>query len=136
MNGNIKKNINRIIDFFLLVVGLCILFAMGREIIQIVLTLFNGLDQKIMTHLISQILTFFLLFEFLIMILRYIEENHHIPLRYLIYISITAVLRQIISSHDDPLNVLFMSISILVLMVTLLVMRYTKYPEKFHLRKK
>ncbi len=35
--------------------------------------------------IMQEIISFFMLFEFIMMILRYIQEGHHIPIRYLIF---------------------------------------------------
>ena len=43
----------------------------------------------------------------------------HFPLRYFIYIGVTAIIRLIILYHDDPMHTLLFSLSILVLLVAL-----------------
>ncbi|EGF47995.1 phosphate-starvation-inducible protein PsiE, partial [Lacticaseibacillus rhamnosus MTCC 5462] len=57
----------------------------------------------------------FMLFEFVIMLIRYIEEGHHIPIRYLILISMTAILRQLLVLHDRGTETLLLTLAILVL---------------------
>ena len=63
--------------------------------------------------IMQEIISFFMLFEFIMMILRYIQEGHHIPIRYLILICLTAILRQLMVAHGDGLQTLLLSLSIL-----------------------
>ena len=70
----------------------------------------------------QEIISFFMLFEFIMMILRYIQEGHHIPIRYLILICLTAILRQLMVAHGDGLQTLLLSLSILLLVVVLFIL--------------
>ncbi len=70
-------------------------------------------------EILGSIVTWFLYFEFLALIAKYYQSGLHFPLRYFIYIGITAIVRLIILYHDDPMHTLIFSISILVLVVAL-----------------
>ena len=69
--------------------------------------------------LIEGIVIYFLYFEFIVLIAKYFQAHHHFPLRYFIYIGVTAVLRLIIVDHDNPIATLVYSFAILVLVVAL-----------------
>lgn len=71
------------------------------------------------SEILGSIVTWFLYFEFLALIAKYYQSGLHFPLRYFIYIGITAIVRLIILYHDDPMHTLIFSISILVLVVAL-----------------
>jgi Flp pilus assembly protein TadB len=47
------------------------------------------------------------------------ETGFHFPLRYFVYIGITAIVRLIIVDHKSPLDVLIYSAAILLLVITL-----------------
>nr|WP_264757469.1 phosphate-starvation-inducible PsiE family protein [Klebsiella pneumoniae] len=51
--------------------------------------------------------------------LKYFESGFHFPLRYFVYIGITAIVRLIIVDHESPLAVLIYSAAILILVITL-----------------
>lgn len=70
-------------------------------------------------EILGSIVTWFLYFEFLALIAKYYQSGLHFPLRYFIYIGVTAIVRLIILYHDDPMNTLIFSVSILVLVVAL-----------------
>lgn len=69
----------------------------------------------------EELLVFFLYFEFIALIVKYFKTNFHFPLRYFIYIGITAVIRLIIVDHDDAKNTFWWSIAILVMVGSLLI---------------
>ena len=79
-----------------------------------------------LTLLIDEIATLFILLEVILMLLRYIKEGHHIPVRYLILISITAILRELLLAHGNGTNSLLLSISILVLVGVLFILEKVK----------
>ncbi|OUO88633.1 hypothetical protein B5F40_12320 [Gordonibacter sp. An230] len=70
-------------------------------------------------EILGSIVTWFLYFEFLALIAKYYQSGLHFPLRYFIYIGITAIIRLIILYHDDPVHTLIFSVSILVLLLAL-----------------
>ncbi|MGM7636657.1 phosphate-starvation-inducible protein PsiE [Bacillus sp. Hm123] len=74
---------------------------------------------------LANILIFFLYFEFIAMIVKYFKEEYHFPLRYFLYIGITAMIRLIIVDHDDPLHTLFYSLVILILIVSYFILNFT-----------
>ena len=69
--------------------------------------------------LIEGIVIYFLYFEFIALIVKYFESGYHFPLRYFIYIGITAIIRLIIVDHENPIDTLIYSAAILLLVVTL-----------------
>ncbi|MBS4192019.1 phosphate-starvation-inducible protein PsiE [Bacillus sp. FJAT-49705] len=84
-----------------------------------------GSDSNDYKLFLTNILIFFLYFEFISMIVKYFKENYHFPLRYFIYIGITAMVRLIIVDHDNPLYTLLYSLVILVLIIGYYIMHIT-----------
>ena len=76
-------------------------------------------DQGNYQRFVEGILVFFLYFEFVALIVKYFKNNYHFPLRYFIYIGITAIIRLIIVQHDDPKSVLIWAGAILLLVISL-----------------
>ncbi|EAG3487399.1 phosphate-starvation-inducible protein PsiE, partial [Listeria monocytogenes] len=69
----------------------------------------------------QDILTFFLYFEFIALIIKYFEAQYHFPLRYFIYIGITAIIRFIILDHSSAVSTLILSGAILLLVMALFI---------------
>ena len=69
--------------------------------------------------LMEHVVIWFLYFEFIALICKYFQSNLHFPLRYFIYISITAIIRLIIIDHSKPSDTLYYATSILMLVFAL-----------------
>jgi protein PsiE len=101
-------------SLILLAAVLCILMA--REIFHFIEFILIT-DTPDFQHFLEQILVFFLYFEFISMIVKYFRENYHFPMRYFLYIGITAMIRLIIVDHDDPYKTLLHALVILILIL-------------------
>ena len=121
---NFSKKISNlflwIMNIGLLTVGILLSFGLLIELKEIVVEGMKFItDTGNYQHFIEEILVFFLYFEFVALIVKYFKNNYHFPLRYFIYIGITAIVRLIIVEHDDPKSVLIWSGSILLLVISL-----------------
>jgi protein PsiE len=107
-------------SLILLAIPLCVL--LGKEIIYFIrFSFFNhGIDSYY--NLVERILIFFLYFEFIGMIVRYFQESYHFPIRYFLYIGITAMIRLIIVYHENPVHTLLYACAILVLIISFFIM--------------
>ena len=121
---NFSKKISNlflwIMNIGLLTVGILLSFGLLIELKEIVVEGMKFItDTGSYRHFIEEILVFFLYFEFVALIVKYFKNNYHFPLRYFIYIGITAIVRLIIVEHDDPKSVLIWSGAILLLVISL-----------------
>ncbi|WP_025729043.1 phosphate-starvation-inducible protein PsiE [Atopobacter phocae] len=128
-----RKNINRfekmvsyIMDIMLGFLVLVVLVVMAEAIYDITLHVVPLPSMDHVEVLIEEIATLFILLEIVLMLVRYVKEGHHIPVRYLILISITAILRELLLEHGGGLETVFLSISILVLVFVLFVLEKLK----------
>jgi len=76
---------------------------------------------------LESILIFFLYFEFITMIVKYFKEDYHFPIRYFIYVGITAMTRLIIVEHHNPTDTLLFTIVILILIIGYFIMNLTPH---------
>lgn len=120
-----------VLNFTLFSIGIVLTVAVLNTAFYIV-TLIPGLftTDVAYTTFLEEIINFFLFFEFLSLVVKYFKNNFHFPLRYFIYIGITAIIRLIIVSHESSLDLFLWSAAILVLVISLvLVVRYGKEPN-------
>ncbi|MBM7689601.1 phosphate-starvation-inducible protein PsiE [Enterococcus ureilyticus] len=120
--GIMKKYVNLVLDIVLGVLAVLILIFMIRQLIDISTFIAKPMTPKNLSIVMQEVVAFFMLFEFIMMVIRYIQEGHHIPIRYLILICITAILRQLMVIHGDAIQTLLLSVSILSLVIVLFVL--------------
>lgn len=100
----------------LILLGLILSYFLYRELYFLVS---DALHENQNDHeILGKVLVFFLYFGFISIIVKYFSENYHFPLRYLLYIGITATIRFIVVNRDYALETFFLSLVILVLMVS------------------
>lgn len=121
-----EKAISTVVDILLAVLIIVVVIVMGEGIINMIMHVIPLNNVSELTLLIDEIATLFILSEVILMLLRYIKEGHHIPVRYLILISITAILRELLLAHGNGTNSLLLSISILVLVGVLFILEKVK----------
>lgn len=108
---------------------LCILMA--KEVFHFI-EFIGTSDATNFQHFLEQILVFFLYFEFISMIVKYFRENYHFPMRYFLYIGITAMIRLIIVDHDNPFNTLLHAFVILTLTLSYYIINKTPSRKSFN----
>jgi len=121
-----EKAISTIVDILLALLIVVVVIVMGEGIFNIVMHVIPLNNVSELTLLIEEIATLFILLEVILMLLRYIKEGHHIPVRYLILISITAILRELLLAHGNGTNSLLLSLSILILVGVLFILEKVK----------
>ncbi len=121
-----EKILYSIVNVFLFILALLIIAYMARDLIGAFNLIMTPYDQRSLEDISGYILSFFMLFEFIVMIVKYIEDAHDIPIKYLVIISITAILRQLLVVHNDGLQTLLLTVSTLVLAVVLYLLELTK----------
>lgn len=96
----------------------CLIYLLINETITFIQYIFSA--KKYTSYkLVESIIVYFLYFEFIALIIKYFKSNYHFPLRYFIYIGITALIRLIIVSHEEPMETLLYAGAILVLVIAL-----------------
>ena len=107
----------------LLAIALCILLV--REIFYIMSVSILTPGIRVQYQFLERILMFFLYFEFIALIVKYFQEEYHFPIRYFLYIGITAMIRLIIVKHENALYTLFFSTAVLMLIISFYIMNAT-----------
>ncbi|MCZ4059555.1 phosphate-starvation-inducible protein PsiE [Pantoea sp. LMR881] len=103
----------------LVILAIILVVFLGKETIHLANVLLNTGEQASSYLLVEGIVIYFLYFEFIALIVKYFQSGYHFPLRYFVYIGITAIIRLIIVDHKNPFDTLCYSAAILLLVVTL-----------------
>jgi protein PsiE len=111
-----------VLNVALILLAIAITILLVKELIDIITnSLFNEGNTSRLEFL-NNILVFFLYFEFIAMIVKYFQEDYHFPIRYFLYIGITALIRLIVVYHESALNTLFFCGAILLLVICYFIM--------------
>ncbi|MBG6242061.1 MAG: phosphate-starvation-inducible protein PsiE [Candidatus Symbiopectobacterium sp. Dall1.0] len=115
----VAKMLQTILNIGLLLLATILVIFLMKETFHLAQVLLISSEQDSSFQLIEGIVIYFLYFEFIVLIVKYFQSGYHFPLRYFVYIGITAIIRLIIVDHKDPLDTLAYAAAILVLVVTL-----------------
>ncbi|RFA34927.1 phosphate-starvation-inducible protein PsiE [Virgibacillus dokdonensis] len=113
-----------VLNVSLIILAIVLSILLVKELILFGTILLEG-DTTDYQLFLANVLLFFLYFEFVAMIVKYFKENYHFPLRYFLYIGITAMIRLIIVEHDNALDTLFYALVILILIIGYFIMNLT-----------
>lgn len=114
----VSSILQTVLNLGLLSLGLILVIFLGKETLHLADVLFSPL-QASKYELVEGLVVYFLYFEFIALIVKYFQSGYHFPLRYFIYIGITAIVQLIIVDHKAPMDVLIYSGAILLLVITL-----------------
>ncbi|MBG6243667.1 phosphate-starvation-inducible protein PsiE [Candidatus Symbiopectobacterium sp. 'North America'] len=115
----VAKMLQTILNIGLLLLATILVIFLMKETFHLAQVLLSSSEKDSSFQLIEGIVIYFLYFEFIALIVKYFQSGYHFPLRYFVYIGITAIIRLIIVDHKDPLDTLAYAAAILVLVVTL-----------------
>jgi len=107
-----------VLNLGLLGLGVFLMVFLGKDTLDLAHVLFSP-ERVSKYKLVEGLVVYFLYFEFIALIVKYFESGFHFPLRYFVYIGITAIVRLIIIDHESPMAVLIYSAAILILVITL-----------------
>ena len=95
MKEVISKILQGVLNVALTVLAVALCAMLVLEMIDFLKFIVSG-EKADYKYFLANILVFFLYFEFITMIVKYFKEDYHFPLRYFMYIGITAMLRLVI----------------------------------------
>ncbi|MDR1425022.1 MAG: phosphate-starvation-inducible protein PsiE [Azoarcus sp.] len=115
----LAKNMKRVLSIMLCVLAVILICFLLKETWQLIAILMKNVSGHNSYEMIEIIVIWFLYFEFIALIAKYFESKFHFPLRYFIYIGITAIIRLIVVDHEKPVSTLIYALAILVLLFSL-----------------
>lgn len=115
---NFLNSTQMAINTLLVILTFFLVILLTKEIWLLAeIALFDKYSHNVYKEFLASLLTFFIYFEFVSMIIKYFKEDYHFPLRYFMYIGITATIRVIIVDHESGSDTLFFSLGILSLVL-------------------
>ncbi|MDE7051214.1 MULTISPECIES: phosphate-starvation-inducible protein PsiE [Lactobacillus] len=125
----INKTANKyanFLRFFIMValgiLGALLIFLMFGQLFAIGQIMIKNSLINIPTKILDEIVTFFLFFEFSAMIIAALKHMGHTSLNFLMSLGITALLRNLITAHGEPMQILIHAIAILLLIIGIVIL--------------
>ena len=118
LNKTASKYANFLRFFIIIALGILgtlITILMFSQLFTIGQMMFIKNLTNIPTKILDEIVTFFLFFEFSVMIVAALKHMGHTSLNFLMSLGITALLRNLITAHGEPMQILIHAVSILLL---------------------
>ncbi|WP_427168166.1 phosphate-starvation-inducible protein PsiE [Citrobacter koseri] len=117
--ATIARCLQLILNAALLLLGLILVAFLAKETLHLAVMLFQPVADNSKYSLVVGLMVYFLYFEFIALVVKYFQAGYHFPLRYIIYIGITAIVRLIIVEHPSSRDVLVYAGAILVMVMML-----------------
>ncbi|WP_066105704.1 phosphate-starvation-inducible protein PsiE [Gallibacterium salpingitidis] len=109
-----------ILNAALIVLSVILVILLGKQTFELgQIIVLKASDTTIAYVLAERIVVYFLYFEFLALIVKYFNAGFHFPLRYFLYIGITAMIRLIIVDHSSAIGTLAIAAAILLMVAAL-----------------
>lgn len=109
-----------ILNAALIVLSVILVILLGKQTFELgQIIVLKASDTTIAYVLAERIVVYFLYFEFLALIVKYFNAGFHFPLRYFLYIGITAMIRLIIVDHSNAIGTLAIAAAILLMVAAL-----------------
>ena len=113
----------------LMVVGLLMVFFLFREVYNLVLLAFLSESEVHYYDILESILSFFIFFEFLTLIITSLRNKGHVSLIFLLSLGITSLIRLLLTYHERLVGVLLIASAILILIIGVFILKKFIFPN-------
>ena len=100
--------LSKISFMLLMVVGLLMVYFLFREVYNLVLLAFLSESEVHYYDILESILSFFIFFEFLTLIITSLRNKGHVSLIFLLSLGITSLIRLLLTYHERLVGVLLL----------------------------
>ena len=104
------------------ILGTLLIILMFGQLLSIGQIMIRNSFINIPTKILDEIVTFFLFFEFSAMIIAALKHMGHTSLTFLMSLGITALLRNLITAHGEPMQILIHAVAILLLIIGIVIL--------------
>ncbi|QSE76126.1 phosphate-starvation-inducible protein PsiE [Lactococcus taiwanensis] len=125
----IVKLLSKISFLSLMIVGLVIVYFLFREVYALVLLTFQPDSSGHYYDVLKSILSFFIFFEFLTLIITSLRNKGHVSLIFLLSLGITSLIRQLLTYHEQLGGVILIAVAILLLIIGVVILKKFIFAE-------
>ncbi|KGH33758.1 phosphate-starvation-inducible protein PsiE [Lactococcus cremoris] len=121
--------LSKISFMLLMVVGLLMAYFLFREVYNLVLLAFLSESEVHYYDILESILSFFIFFEFLTLIITSLRNKGHVSLIFLLSLGITSLIRLLLTYHERLVGVLLIASAILILIIGVFILKKFIFPN-------
>lgn len=122
--GYFTKLLFLLLNLCIALLAIILIVFLFKEIIEMINSFLINKTVKY-NYVVEKMLVAFMHIEFILLIIQYFKRNYHFSLQFFIYVGITAVIRFIIVEHYNAIETMILSLTIVVLIVALYLLKKT-----------
>lgn len=123
LEGKMIVFLSKVSYIALMLVGLVILFLLFREVYNMIILSLHSGEPEGYYRVLESILSFFIFFEFLTLIITSLKRRGNVSLIFLLSLGITALIRFLIIYHEQIEGVILVSVAILLLIIGIILLK-------------
>jgi len=129
MHKKISKLFENCLDIAMFIIGLLMFGLLAKQIIAVTQLILLPNFTENLSEITDASLMLFLFFEIIVIVKEYYVKDAHLSIETFLFVAITALVRVILLKHENYVETLSLSFSVLILIVTLVFYRKNRKPK-------
>jgi len=129
MHKKISQLFENCLDIAMFIIGLLMFGLLAKQIIAVTQLILLPNFTENLSEITDASLMLFLFFEIIVIVKEYYVKDAHLSIETFLFVAITALVRIILLKHENYVETLSLSFSVLILIVTLVFYRKNRKPK-------
>lgn len=129
MHKKISQLFENCLDIAMFIIGLLMFGLLAKQIIAVTQLILLPNFTENLSEITDASLMLFLFFEIIVIVKEYYVKDAHLSIETFLFVAITALVRVILLKHENYIETLSLSFSVLILIVTLVFYRQNRKPK-------
>jgi len=129
MHKKISQLFENCLDIAMFIIGLLMFGLLAKQIIAVTQLILLPNFTENLSEITDASLMLFLFFEIIVIVKEYYVKDAHLSIETFLFVAITALVRIILLKHENYIETLSLSFSVLILIVTLVFYRQNRKPK-------
>lgn len=129
MHKKISKLFEYLLDIAMFIIGLLMFGLLAKQIIAVTQLILLPNFTENLPEITDASLMLFLFFEIIVIVKEYYVKDAHLSIETFLFVAITALVRVILLKHENYIETLSLSFSVLILIITLVFYRKNRKPK-------
>ena len=126
MHKRISQIFEFILDMGMSIIGIIMVLLFARQLFNVSALIIGPHFESNLPEITDGSLMLFLFFEIIVIVKEYYVKDAHLSIETFLFVGITALVRVILIKHDNYVETLMLSLSVLILILTLVFYRKSR----------